>query len=177
MGTVGDEQDLLDELRIRRLHAAYVDAVNRRAWAEFTDLFRPEAVLEVRAGGERADEVVGPEAIGALIGGYLEPLDFLVQVVLNARIVTRWQGDADRAAARLSIAEHRQATATGRERHSFGTYHDEYVRVDGRWWFARRRYDRQVVTAEAGAARDLEVVPIPADAPDLGRPGEAWRFD
>ena len=110
MGTVGDEQDLLDELRIRRLHAAYVDAVNRRAWAEFTDLFRPEAVLEVRAGGERADEVVGPEAIGALIGGYLEPLDFLVQVVLNARIVTRWQGDADRAAARLSIAEHRQAT-------------------------------------------------------------------
>ena len=69
MGTVGDEQDLLDELRIRRLHAAYVDAVNRRAWVEFADLFRPDAVLEVRAGGERADEVVGPAAIGALIGG------------------------------------------------------------------------------------------------------------
>ena len=174
MGTVGDEQDLLDELRIRRLHAAYVDAVNRRAWAEFTDLFRPEAVLEVRAGGERADEVVGPEAIGALIGGYLEPLEFLVQVVLNARIVTRWQGDPDRAAARLSIAEHRQAIATGRERHSFGTYHDEYVRVDGRWWFARRRYDRQVVTAEPGTGRDLDVVPMPTDATDLGMPAAGW---
>ena len=173
----GDEDDLLDEQRIRRLQSAYVDAVNRRAWAEFTDLFLVDSVLEVSAGGERADEVVGPEAIGSLIGGYLEPLDFLVQVVLNARIVTRWRGDPDRAAARLSIAEHRQATATGRERHSFGTYHDEYVRVDGRWWFARRRYDRQVVTAEPGSAHDLDVLPMPADATDLGMPGTAWRAD
>lgn len=173
----GDEDDLLDEVRIRRLQSAYVDAVNRRAWPEFIDLFRPDSVLEVSAGGERADEVVGPEAIGSLIGGYLEPLDFLVQVVLNARIVTRWRGDADRAAARLSIAEHRQATATGRERHSFGTYHDEYVRVDGRWWFARRRYDRQVVTAEPGSARDLDVLPMPASATDLGMPGDAWHIE
>lgn len=171
----GDEADLLDEVRIRRLQAAYVDAVNRRAWSEFGDLFGPNAVLEVRAGRERTDEVVGPEAIGSLIAGYLEPLDFLVQVVLNARIVTRWGGDADRAAARLSIAEHRQARATGRERHSFGTYHDEYVRVDGRWWFARRRYDRQVVTAEPGSDRDLDVVGMPEDATDLGPPGAAWR--
>lgn len=173
--TSADDRDLLDDLGIRRLQAAYVDAVNRRAWPEFVDLFRPDAVLEVRAGGERADEVVGPDAIGSLIGGYLEPLDFLVQVVLNARIATRWRGDPDRAAARLSIAEHRQATATGRERHSFGTYHDEYVRVDGRWWFARRRYDRQVVTAEPGSARDLDVLPMPDDVPDLGMPGDAWR--
>ncbi len=171
----GDEADLLDELRIRRLQSAYVDAVNRRAWTEFVDLFLPTSVLEVRAGAERADEVVGPEAIGSLIGGYLEPLDFLVQVVLNARVVTRWRGEEDRAAARLSIAEHRQARGTGRERHSFGTYHDEYVRVDGRWWFARRRYDRQVVTAEPGAGRDLDVVPMPEDATDLGPPGAAWR--
>ena len=173
----GDELDVLDEARIRRLQSAYVDAVNRRAWPEFVDLFLATSVLEVRAGAERADEVVGPEAIGSLIGGYLESLDFLVQVVLNARIVTRWRGDPDRAVARLSIAEHRQATATGRERHSFGTYHDEYVRVDGRWWFARRRYDRQVVTAEPGAGRDLDVVPLPADATDLGMPGEAWRSE
>ena len=54
----GDEDDLLDELRIRRLQSAYVDAVNRRAWPEFVDLFRPDSVLEVSAGGERADEVV-----------------------------------------------------------------------------------------------------------------------
>ena len=35
----------LDELRIRRLQSAYVDAVNRRAWSEFTDLFLPDSVL------------------------------------------------------------------------------------------------------------------------------------
>lgn len=36
-------RDVIDEVLIRRLHAAYVDAVNRSAWHEFEALFLPDA--------------------------------------------------------------------------------------------------------------------------------------
>ena len=103
-------QDVVDEARIRALHADYVDAVNRQAWEEFEDLFLPDAHLTVVKGDASPDEVTGPGAIGALIAGYVSVYDFLIQVVLNARIRVRQEGDPDRAFARLYIAEFRQVT-------------------------------------------------------------------
>jgi ketosteroid isomerase-like protein len=154
-------QDVIDESRIRALHADYVDAVNRRAWDEFEDLFLPDAQLTVVKGPSASDEVTGPAAIGGLIAGYVSGYEFLIQVVLNARIRVRHEGDADRAFARLYISEFRQVTSSGRAIESAGVYHDTYQRGDGRWRFARRRYDRIYHTA----ARDLEVHPYPADLP------------
>jgi hypothetical protein len=146
-------QDVVDEARIRALHADYVDAVNRQAWGEFEDLFLADAQLTV--------VVTGPKAIGALIGGYVSRYDFLIQVILNARIRVRHEGDLDRAIARLYIAEFRQVTTSGRAIESAGIYHDEYRRVDGQWWFARRRYDRMYATAPS----ELDVHPFPTDLP------------
>jgi hypothetical protein len=154
-------QDVVDEARIRALHADYVDAVNRQAWEEFEDLFLPDAHLTVVRGDGAPDVVIGPGAIGGLIAGYVSRYDFLIQVVLNARIRVRQDGDPDRAFARLYIAEFRQVTASGRAIESAGTYHDEYRRRDGDWWFARRRYDR----IYASAPSELEVHPFPADFP------------
>ncbi len=37
-------KETLDWVAIRRLHARYADAVNRRAWSELEELFLPEAV-------------------------------------------------------------------------------------------------------------------------------------
>jgi hypothetical protein len=152
-------RDVIDEVLIRRLHAAYVDAVNRSAWHEFDDLFLPDAKLTVSRGPDHADVVSGPTAIGNLIGGYIARYDFLSQVVLNARVRLRFGGDVNRAAARLYIAEFRQITGTGRRIESSGVYHDEYVRTREGWRFARRRYDRLFATAP----NDLEVHPFPTD--------------
>jgi hypothetical protein len=150
-------RDIADERLIRRLHAHYVDAVNRSAWSEFADLFIPSAELTVSRGEAQPDRVVGPTAMGELIAGYIAKYDFLVQVVLNARIEVRLQGDVDAAGARLFIAEFRQWTSNGRRMESAGVYHDRYVRVDGQWRFAKRRYDRLYATGQ----RDLEVYQFP----------------
>ena len=151
-------RDMADERSIRRLHAHYVDAVNRSAWGEFDDLFMPSAELTVSRGDGQVDRVVGPAAMGELIAGYIAKYDFLVQVILNARIELRLRGDVDTAGARLYIAEFRQWTNNGRRMESAGVYHDRYTRVDGRWRFAQRRYDRLYATG----LRDLEVYPFPS---------------
>jgi SnoaL-like domain len=151
-------RDMVDERAIRRLHAHYVDAVNRAAWGEFVDLFTPSAELTVSRGEPQPDRVAGPAAIGELIAGYIAKYDFLVQVILNARIELRLRGDVDAAGARLFIAEFRQWTNTGRRLESAGVYHDRYARVDGQWRFSQRRYDRLYATAP----RDLEVYPFPS---------------
>ena len=158
-------RDMVDERAIRRLHAHYVDAMNRSAWEEFTDLFIPAAELTVSRGEAQPDRVVGPAAIGELIAGYIAKYDFLVQVILNARIQLRWRGDVHAAGARLYIAEFRQWTSTGRRLESAGVYHDRYARVDGQWRFAQRRYDRLYATAP----RDLQIYPFPS-ASDVDDP-------
>lgn len=150
-------RDMVDEQAIRRLHAHYVDAVNRSAWGEFVDLFVPSAELTVSRGQDRPDRVVGPVAIGELIAGCIAKYDFLVQVILNARIELRLHGDVDAAGARLYIAEFRQWTNTGRRLESAGVYHDRYSRVGGTWRFSQRRYDRLYATA----TRELEIYPFP----------------
>lgn len=40
----------------------------------------------------------------------------------------------------MYINELRHDEASGRFTHAYGLYRDDYVRVDGQWWFARRRY-------------------------------------
>lgn len=153
-------RDVIDEMQIRRLHAAYVDAVNRFAWSEFHELFVPDAALTVQRAEGDSDDVIGPAAIGELIGGYVSHYDFLTQVVLNARVRLRYHKDIDQACARLYIAEYRQVSASGRRLESAGVYHDQYRRIEGSWWFVRRRYDRLYKSAPA----DLEVHPFPIDS-------------
>ena len=158
---VDDVGALIEELRIRRLHAHYADAVNRRAWDEFDDLFLPDAHLEVARHSAPSEFATGPGAIGDLIGGFLSKYDFLIQVILNARITVGYASDPQQAFARLYIAEYRQLTQGGRRLESSGSYHDVYRNVGGRWWFAQRRYDRIYATAP----QDLEVHAFPTDLP------------
>ncbi|MBW8487491.1 nuclear transport factor 2 family protein [Actinomadura parmotrematis] len=140
-------RDIADERLIRRLLAAYVDAVNRGAWAEFGELFLPEAVVEVvRGPGLPADAATGPDGVAAMVSGFAGRFDFLVQALLNARVELRDGGDPDRASARVTIGEYRRLSASGRFVHSAGTYHDRYERRGGRWRFAGRRYERTYVS-------------------------------
>jgi len=133
-------QDTIDYVAITRLQNAYGDAVTRRAWAEFDDMFLADAPVRVDTVTNPAIELVGPKQVGDFIGTAVERFEFFEFVPLSTRVALRAGGDADRATARLYICELRQDAASGHATQAFGVYRDDYRRVDGRWWFAQRAY-------------------------------------
>jgi hypothetical protein len=151
-------QDAIDYLAITRLQAAYGDVVNRRAWDEFHDLLLPDASVRVDTVTTPVVEANGPAELGAFIGAAVERFEFFEFVILNARVEVARDGDPDQAWARVFMCELRQEAASGRCTTAFGVYHDDYARVDGRWWFARRRYQSLARTGRG------EVFPFPSEA-------------
>jgi len=133
-------QDTIDYVAITRLQNAYADAVTRRAWAEFHDMFLAGAPVRVDTVTNPVIELAGPQQIGDFIADAVERFEFFEFVPLSTRVVLRAGGDPDRATARLYICEIRQDAASGRSTQAFGVYRDEYRRVDGDWRFARRDY-------------------------------------
>ncbi len=133
-------QDTIDYIAITRLQNAYADTVTRRAWAEFHDMFLADAPVRVDTITNPAIELAGPQQVGDFIGAAVERFEFFEFVPLSTRVALRAGGDADRATARLYICELRQDAASGHATQAFGVYRDDYQRIDGRWWFARRDY-------------------------------------
>jgi hypothetical protein len=133
-------QDTIDYIAITRLQNAYADAVTRRVWADFGDMFLADAPVRVDTVTNPVIELAGPQQVGDFIGTAVERFEFFEFVPLSTRVELRAGGDADRATARLYICELRQDAASGHSTQAFGVYQDEYRRVDGRWWFARRHY-------------------------------------
>jgi hypothetical protein len=129
-------QETIDYVAITRLQSAYADIVNRRAWPEFDDLFRPDAPVTVDTVTNPVVSLTGPGAVGDFIGGAIERFEFFEFVVLNAVVTI----DGDTATGRVFMCELRQERESGRFTRAFGLYRDDYARVDGKWWFARRRY-------------------------------------
>jgi hypothetical protein len=156
-------RETIDYIAVRRLQDAYADVVNRRAWSEFQDLFRPDAevVLDTRRG--ELLSFAGPTAIGDFIGRSIERFEFFEFVVLGTRVTFDPDGP-DRASARLYMCELRQSADEGRHSVAYGVYHDDHVRFDGRWWFAHRRYHSLARTAP-----DLAVFPFPDVTPGGSR--------
>jgi SnoaL-like domain len=131
-----DLQETIDYVAITRLQSAYADVVNRRAWPEFDGLFRPDAPVSVDMVTNPVINTVGPREIGNFIGGAIERFEFFEFVVLNTVVTI----DGDAARGRVFMCELRQERESGRFTRAFGLYRDDYTRVDGKWWFARRRY-------------------------------------
>jgi SnoaL-like domain len=151
-------RETVDAVAISRVQAAYADVVTRRAWPELHWLFRPDAPVQVDTVTASPIELTGPDEIGAFISGAIERFEFFEFVILNTHIVTDVGGDPDVARARLYMCELRQETTSGQWSNAFGIYHDDYVRLDGRWWFARRRYQSLARIELSGRA---EVFPFP----------------
>ena len=150
-------QDTVDYIAITRLQNAYADAVTRRAWSEFHDMFLADAPVRVDTVTNAVIALTGAQEVGDFIGTAVERFEFFEFVPLSTRVALRAGGDADRATARLYICELRQDAASGHSTQAFGVYQDEYRRRDGRWWFARRDYQS---LARSGRG---EVFPFPAD--------------
>ena len=150
--------ETVDYIAIRRLQSAYADIVTRRAFDELGEIFRPDTTvtLDIRSG----DPLVmnGPGEVGQFIGSSLARFGLFEFVVLNTVIEIGADGDPDRARARMYMWEIRSDVDSGRRTDAFGVYHDDHVRVDGRWWFAARRYHSMARTGP-----DAESFGFPAD--------------
>lgn len=143
-------EEAVSYVAIQRLLAAYADAVNRRAWEEFRELFLEEALIEITPSSKPALQVVGPDALGRFIGDAIEQYEFFEFVFLNSRLEIRLDDDA--ATGRNFMCELRQERESGRWTQVFGVYHDRFRRRDGRWRFEHRRFNALAATNRRDAA-------------------------
>jgi hypothetical protein len=151
---VPDPEDV-DYVAICRLHSGYADAVSRRAWADLDDLFLPDAEIRVDTVTSGPLEFVGAAGIGGFIAGAVERFEFFELVILNVHVMSGPDGDPDRVRSRAFTCELRQESSNGHWTNAFGVYHDDINRVDGRWRYARRRYQSLARTGRS------EVFPFP----------------
>jgi len=133
-------QETIDYTGVVRLQRAYADAVNRHDWAGLSELFVPDAVIELDLVSREPRTLVGPEALGGFIGAAMERFTFFEFVILNTHVELWPAGDREAATARVFMCELRQDAGEAPRNDAFGLYRDRYVRRDGRWWFAARRY-------------------------------------
>ena len=148
------DQEMLDYVAVCRLQAAYADAVTRRAWPELEGLFLPDAPVTVDTVTNAPLEFVGAAGIGGFISGAIERFEFFELVILNVHLVDG-AGGADTARSRTFTCELRQEGASGHWTNAFGVYRDDLRRLDGRWRYARRRYQSLARTGRS------EVFPFP----------------
>jgi hypothetical protein len=143
-----------DHAVILRLQHAYADVVNRQAFGELAELFVPDITVVMdlpgRPGGPKV--IVGPQAFGEYVGKRIAHLEFFQFVITNA--VSHVEGD--RATGRMWFHEIHQDRESHRLLWLYGLYHDKYSRIDGRWWFAHRRFAPLAMTSKDDS-RDLDL--------------------
>jgi uncharacterized protein (TIGR02246 family) len=146
---------VVEEPALRDLVHRYADAISRRDSATVAECFAADGAWTVAGYGEPR----GRAEIAAFLDGLLDGWATIVHALLSGRVRVD-PTDHDRATGRWYIAEFGQR-ADGTEVFFSGVYHDRYVREEGLWRFAHRRYDSMF--RRVGA--DLSVSPFPADAP------------
>jgi hypothetical protein len=144
-----------DVVALARLQSRYADVVTRRAWDELGDIFRPDATVVVDTVTSPARTLVGPREFGAFVARAVERFDHFTFVILNAVVDVGAGGDPDAAEGRMFMCEIRHDTARDEWTYAHGVYSDRYRYVDGRWWFAGRRYRSMARTGPDAAVLGL----------------------
>lgn len=120
-----------DELEIRQLVARYAEAVGTRDEKQWAETWADDGEWIVIGTPAK-----GREACVALWKRLMGGLPFVVQTATGGIISV----DGDRGTGRWAMQEFGR-TAEGSGMLNIGIYRDEYVKVDGAWRFARRRFD------------------------------------
>jgi hypothetical protein len=133
-----------DVVAIGRLNSAYADVITRRAFDELGDLLLPDCVVRLDLVSAPARELAGPAALAETLVEALERFDHFMFVIRNSVVEVAVDGDADgagdRATGRMFISEVRHDRSADVWEETHGMYEDDYLRADGRWWFAERHY-------------------------------------
>lgn len=153
-------QETIDYIAVSRLHHAYADIATRRAWDELDEIFVPEIPVTVDLRDRDPYEFDSRQAFKDFVSAAVDQFEFFEFVILNSRVYLAHGGDADVAAARMYMSELRQDHAGRRWSAVYGVYHDQFRRIDGRWWFTARNY-----SSLARPAHDVESFPFPSGAP------------
>lgn len=141
-----------DELAVRRVIEGYADAVTRRDWTTYGQMYAPDALWIVGPPVDR--RVEGRDAIVAELSTEIARLDFFVFTVSN--IVISVHGDT--ATSRSTVHELGRAAegaGPGLPAMDVHALYDDELRRDGdRWVFTKRRYsilylDTNIPTGQA----------------------------
>jgi SnoaL-like domain len=151
--TLASATEELAYLAITRLQAEYADAVTRRAWSEFDDLFDPDATVDINKVTEGSFQLVGPHAIAEFIAKAIVRYDFFEFAILNSVVKVE---SPESATGRVYFVELRQDAENGMWSEAYAVYQDRYVRRDGRWMFRQRHHQTMARTGRG------EVFPMPA---------------
>lgn len=151
-------ETLADELAVRHLAEHYADAATRLDPKDLASLFTEDGVWDADVFGRHA----GRDALEPFFGRMLSGWNAFVQVIPSGRVFLD-EADADRARGRWYVHEVGQRS-NGTNFDVVGVYHDEYVREDGAWRIASRRYDSLVAKQDG----EVTALPFPANAPKLG---------
>jgi uncharacterized protein (TIGR02246 family) len=117
---------------IRQLVERYADAVNRRDEADWAACWAGDAEWDLSG-----RKVQGRESIVGLWRGAMSNFPWVVQLVLQGAVE---RATGERTSGRWYLVE-LMSTNDGKRQMGLGVYRDSYVKVDGAWRFARRRYD------------------------------------
>jgi hypothetical protein len=119
-----------DELEIRNLVARYSDAVNRRDSGDWGATWAKQGEWHLMGNATQ-----GRETIVAHWENLMTNFPFVMQLVHSGAVEV--QGDT--GTGRWYLTEiNRTDNGAGS---AIGVYHDRYLREDGVWTFARRRFD------------------------------------
>ena len=157
-----------DVVAIGRLNAAYADVITRRAFVELGDLMLPGCSVHLDLVSAPARTLAGPEALAGMLRSAMDRFDHFMLVIRNSVVETDVDecGVVERATGRMFISEIRHDRSTGAWEETHGMYEDDYLRVDGRWWFAERHY-RSLARNANGAV----VLGLPERFRHASRPG------
>lgn len=124
-----------DFVAVQRLVHRYADAVVRRDAEQWGSCWADDAVWDLGIG----PPAEGREAIVELWQGAMAGMAAVVQTVHNGDVYRDVSGGDDATAIGHWYVDERYRTTDGAAGLLLARYDDEYVRVDGRWLFARRR--------------------------------------
>ena len=153
-----------DVVAIGRLNAAYADVITRRAFVELGDLMLPGCSVHLDLVSAPARTLAGPEALAGMLRSAMDRFDHFMFVIRNS--VVDVDVAAGLAVGRMFMSEIRHDRSVEVWEETHGMYEDDYLRVDGRWWFAERHY-----RSLARNAPESVVFGLPATLRHAGRPG------
>jgi len=136
--------DTDDVVALWRLQSRYADIVTRRAWPALHEVFRPDTAVHIDTVTAPPRTVVGPDAFADFVATAMARFDHFTFVILNTVVdldpPERAGEQVTGAGGRIFMCEVRHDGASDSWQNAHGVYQDRYVRLDGRWWIAARRY-------------------------------------